>query len=40
MQFECAHELAVVITSEEAMVCVSDMDRLTKIMICRKLCDL
>ena len=40
MQLESAHELAVVIASGRAMVCFSDMDRLTKIMKCRKLCDL
>jgi len=40
MQFGSAHELAVDITSGRTVACVSDMDRLMKIMKCRKLCDL
>jgi len=40
IQLESTHALAVDIISGRAMACVSDMERLTKIIKCLKLCDL
>jgi hypothetical protein len=39
MQLEGAHDLAVGVTSNTSIGCVSDMDRLKKATICRKLCN-